>query len=189
MAIQKTQKRQTRNDKHEPHFEERYRVVFYLSRALAGLLLLAVTWDPIPGLVSDIMKSDMAVGLIVIALVALVTLLSVDLITRGQHGWRELVSKYIYLIMGVVLLFGVFFIILQTRTADSGLRVAIGTDALSERDAFYFSAVTYFTVGYGDIVPYGYAKLLSVVEAGIGTVINLIILAMAVTRVRDHEGH
>ncbi|MBI5226809.1 two pore domain potassium channel family protein [Candidatus Micrarchaeota archaeon] len=91
--------------------------------------------------------------------------------------------------MGVVLLFGVFFIILQTRTADSGLRVAIGTDALSERDAFYFSAVTYFTVGYGDIVPYGYAKLLSVVEAGIGTVINLIILAMAVTRVRDHEGH
>ncbi len=189
MEKQKNQKRKSHDVKHEAHFEERYRVVFYVSRALAGLLLLAVAWDPIPGLVSDIMKNDMAVGLIVVSLVALVSLLSVDLITRGQHGWRELVSKYIYLIMGVVLLFGVFFVILQTRTHDSGLRVSLGTDALSEKDSFYFSAVTYFTVGYGDIVPYGYAKLLSVAEAGIGRDINLIILAMAVTRVRDHEGH
>ncbi|GEM_PF-6005559 len=45
----------------------------------------------------------------------------------------------------------------------------------------YFSATTFFTVGFGDICPMGYAKFLTVMDALIGNAFTVLILAMAIT--------
>jgi hypothetical protein len=44
----------------------------------------------------------------------------------------------------------------------------------------YFSAVTFFTVGYGDICPMGYSKIISILNAMTGSIINIIILSIAI---------
>ncbi|WP_378937459.1 ion channel [Metabacillus herbersteinensis] len=45
---------------------------------------------------------------------------------------------------------------------------------------FYFSAVTLFSVGYGDIIPVGYGRLIAVVEALIGYVLPAVFVARTV---------
>lgn len=44
----------------------------------------------------------------------------------------------------------------------------------------YFSATTFFTVGYGDICPMGYSKLISVLNALVGSLINILVISIAV---------
>jgi potassium channel LctB len=45
----------------------------------------------------------------------------------------------------------------------------------------YFSAITFFTVGYGDICPMGLNKTVAVLNALIGSAFNVLILAIAIT--------
>ena len=45
----------------------------------------------------------------------------------------------------------------------------------------YFSSITLFTVGYGDICPMGWAKTIAVLNAFIGSAFNVLILAIAIT--------
>jgi len=58
-----------------------------------------------------------------------------------------------------------------------------------ESDVFYLSATTYYTIGYGDIVPIGNnARVGAVAEAFFGSLINLIVLAMAFQNLYKAEG-
>lgn len=54
-------------------------------------------------------------------------------------------------------------------------------DSLVSKNYFYFSAVTFFTVGYGDICPMGIHKEISIVNALIGHIFTTIILVIAIS--------
>lgn len=47
---------------------------------------------------------------------------------------------------------------------------------------FYFSAVTFFTIGYGDICPMGLNKGISLLNGFFGSVFATIILAIAIAK-------
>ncbi|WP_082476519.1 ion channel [Methylobacterium sp. Leaf99] len=44
-------------------------------------------------------------------------------------------------------------------------------------DGYYFSAITQFTIGYGDILPIGFLKILVVFQSFISTIFVIIIFA------------
>ena len=51
----------------------------------------------------------------------------------------------------------------------------------------YFSAITFFTVGFGDICPMGYAKILTMINALIGNAFTVLILAIAITNYSSNK--
>lgn len=46
------------------------------------------------------------------------------------------------------------------------------------REFFYFTAITFFTVGYGDICPMGAAKIIAVLAAFVGHVVSVVLVAL-----------
>ncbi|GER67188.1 LCTB protein [Weizmannia acidilactici] len=87
----------------------------------------------------------------------------------------------------IVIGFGLLYLILDIM----GFRIALnhgrqleGHDFRTLMDYMYLSAVTLFSVGYGDIVPIGAARILIVIEALIGYTIPA---AFVVKSVLDSE--
>jgi potassium channel LctB len=48
-------------------------------------------------------------------------------------------------------------------------------------DYLYFTAVTFFSVGYGDICPMGLCKIVAVVTAFAGNIVNVVLMAIVVS--------
>jgi hypothetical protein len=57
---------------------------------------------------------------------------------------------------------------------------AVNSNSTISKDFFYFSAVTFFTVGYGDICPMGFARVVSIIVAFMGNIISVILVAFII---------
>ncbi|MBS4192501.1 two pore domain potassium channel family protein [Bacillus sp. FJAT-49705] len=83
------------------------------------------------------------------------------------ENFMYLAFIYVTLMLG----FGLIYILLEFNGYSVFMDGTIGFDEnfLSQLETgFYFSAVTLFSVGYGDIAPIGIGRMISVLEALIG---------------------
>lgn len=112
-----------------------------------------------------------------------------DMATLGPYRivshWRTFVIGVINLIEGA-LLFGLIYFVLAQRTGSV-------TGISSSWDALYFSFVTITTLGYGDIQPTGFARLLAAGEAVWGLLFGIALLgrfvaALPPDRALDESG-
>jgi len=108
----------------------------------------------------------------------------------------SLLGSYVMFIVGILLVISTLFGVVE------GLRLgylthgsttdAFNPDAIDSTDPsvkdpnishdyLYFSAVTFFTVGYGDVCPMGLCKILAVVTAFTGNVVTVVLMAIAVS--------
>ncbi|MGV8086740.1 MAG: ion channel [Candidatus Woesearchaeota archaeon] len=114
---------------------------------------------------------------------------------------KDILSGYIVSVLFTILLFGIIYAGLNISGVGY-LRYAscidvvkvdkllIDSDPYAVNNFFhelYFSAIAFFTVGYGDICPMGASKFVSVFNALIGNIFTVIILAIAVTNYSSHK--
>jgi hypothetical protein len=140
-----------------------------------------------------------------IAFLLLISYIVIFLITRIQVNIRKLVHHelkfsgifiaYITSVIFIILLFSIiywsmtFFGVgyLKYGSCIDNAELSkhiIDSDPLRVREFIqysYFSAITFFTVGFGDICPMGMSKIAATLNALIGNAFTVLILAIAIT--------
>jgi hypothetical protein len=90
-------------------------------------------------------------------------------LTRRQRPRAViLIGLVIFLHVIEIWLFGVGYYVLA---AEPGFGTVQGLQTTELRDFVYFSAMTYTTVGFGDVVPVGPIRFLAAIEAIAGLVL------------------
>lgn len=162
--------------------------LYLIARVIVLLLLGSILFFP------DELKSMLAVpallGAILFANILLAVVLLTDLLYSQQKSIGALAVKYIYLTTCLMLAYGLFYYINANFLQPPGLHWgATYEKAELERDVFYFSGSTYFTIGYGDISPVGINSRIAVVaEAFTGCLINLVVLGKAFQNMAAKNG-
>ncbi len=170
----------------------RHRAIYYVARiivlALFASILFSPTWLAVL-LTNQVLFAFTMFGTVVLAVALLA-----DLVLERQRNISSLIFKYFFLTISVILAFGLFYYLNATILQPPGIHygskdlTAPSTMHNLEGDVFYLSATTYYTIGYGDIVPLGNnARIAAVAEAFMGSLINLIVLAMAFQNLNKNE--
>jgi len=168
------------------------RAVYYLARLIVIVLLASIVLSP--KWLNVFLGTPILLALTIFGTVVLALALFADLLLERQRTVSSIIFKYFYLTLSVILAFGLFFYLNSTMMEPPGLHynskdtVAPEMQHDIESDVFYLSATTYYTIGYGDIVPLGNnARIAAVAEAFMGTLINLIVLAIAFQNLNKKE--
>jgi hypothetical protein len=120
-----------------------------------------------------------------------------NLIRNQEITIGEIILDYCLAAVSVILFFAMLYSVadtadigrLQYGGCEQGLRPDVDEtgyaglstpSAMSHYNTIYFSAITFFTVGYGDICPVGVDKLLSILNAWAGVLINIIVISVAI---------
>ncbi|MFH1471256.1 MAG: potassium channel family protein, partial [Candidatus Micrarchaeota archaeon] len=113
---------------------------------------------------------------------------AMDYLMNPKNLWA-LIAAYTFFVFTVLLISSTIYNLVEvsglgyikygicTENFDQSM---ILTDKNISRDFFYFSAITFFTVGYGDICPMGLTRVVSMIVAFAGHVISVIIVALVV---------
>jgi potassium channel LctB len=108
----------------------------------------------------------------------------------------RLILGYLIVIFVIIFLFSQLYSISETfkmgyltrgQCYDTFDKVMIDADPLRSHNYLYFSSVTFFTVGYGDICPMGINKTISVVNSLIGHIFTTIILVIALSSFLEYR--
>jgi len=107
---------------------------------------------------------------------------------------RDIVSllfSYAMFIVLILLVISILFLVVEEldlgylthgpTTDEFNSDVIDSEDPNISHDYLYFTAVTFFSVGYGDICPMGLCKIVAVVTAFVGNVVSVVLMAIVVS--------
>lgn len=161
----------------------RHRALYYVARFIVIVLFASIVLSP--KWLNVFLGTPALLALTILGTVVLAITLFADLLLEHQRTVSSIIFKYFFLTLSVILAFGLFFYLNATMIQPPGLHYS-SKDAIVtaqhdlESDVFYLSATTYYTIGYGDVVPLGsYSRIAAIAEAFAGSLINLIVLAIA----------
>ena len=87
-------------------------------------------------------------------------------------GYGEQPAKIIVFSISTILLFAILYAIMGVSAGSEiiqfDLQADTSSNAMSFLDCLYYSVITFTTLGYGDIIPLGFTRLLAASEAFIG---------------------
>jgi hypothetical protein len=158
----------------------KHRAIYYAARIIVLGLLASIMF--FPHMLTLFFGNLIVLLATILGTVILALTLFADLLFEKQENVGSLIFKYLFLTLSVILAYGLFYYVNATQIEPPGIHYmqGLGGEKDVERDVFYLSATTYYTIGYGDMVPLGaYARAAAVSEAFMGNLINLIVLAMA----------
>lgn len=89
-----------------------------------------------------------------------------------------------YVYLTVVVGFGIIYMVFALHGRPLIIETGIARSGNLFETCFYFSAMTLFSVGHGDVIPQGLGRIVTVIEALIGYTLPAAFVARAVF---DHE--
>ncbi|MDQ0220822.1 two pore domain potassium channel family protein [Peribacillus cavernae] len=95
-------------------------------------------------------------------------------------------NLYATILIGFALIYLLFELNHYVVILDSGMRIESNFFQQLET-SFYFSAMTMFSVGYGDVSPVGIGRIIAAIEAFIGYSLPAAFLIRAVIDFEQHE--
>ena len=157
------------------------------------------------------LRKSIPVGIVVASFALLVLYVILFLInrirlnvTRLLHHdlkFRDIITGYISSVIFTIILFSILYWGMTfvgagylkygscVDTSDT-TRAVIESDPLAVTEFShytYFSAITFFTVGFGDICPMGASKTLTVLNALMGNAFTVLVLAIAITNYSSNK--
>lgn len=106
-------------------------------------------------------------------------------LTSGKSLWKsrkihEIIIAYLALAGSLIVLFGFGFSIATDLVGNELKWISVNSNVTDAWDFIYFSALVFYTNTFGDILPYGFSKILVILELVISFVIHIIILGKVV---------
>lgn len=157
------------------------------------LVLLTLTFSFVDRLLFLVFSTMLAIYAVIIA----VSLFRHGLkyLFNSQGNIYELIIGYAIAVLGIIFFFTTIYSISEElntgyltygkcseKDVNSALILNDPNIVESFSGKFYFSAVTFFTIGYGDICPMGLNKGISLLNGFFGSVFATIILAIAIAK-------
>ncbi len=104
------------------------------------------------------------------------------MVKKLKEDWPYI--RYLALWIAVIVLFAIFYFGMS-YVPGNGLSDITPRSNVSHRmsTALYFSVITGTTVGYGDVLPFGYTRALAALEA----IVSFVLLATFVTRIASRH--
>lgn len=99
-------------------------------------------------------------------------------------GWA--VNLYATILIGFALIYLLFELQNHSVILDNGKRVE-GDFFQQLQTSFYFSAMTMFSVGYGDISPIGMGRMIATIQAFIGYALPVAFVIRTVSELEQYE--
>lgn len=99
-------------------------------------------------------------------------------------GWA--VNLYATILIGFALIYLLFELQNHSVILDNGKRVE-GDFFQQLQTSFYFSAMTMFSVGYGDISPIGMGRMIATIQAFIGYALPVAFVIRTVSELDQYE--
>jgi hypothetical protein len=129
----------------------------------------------------------------IIIILGVITLIrrSIKKLLNHQNNLLELLLGYAGAVFGLILLFGIIYILILnsgtgyltygtcTEHFDKNLADNDPLAAHGIISHMYFSSITFFTVGYGDICPMGIDRTIAIINAFVGHAFTAIIMVLA----------
>jgi potassium channel LctB len=147
--------------------------------------------------VSALLKIIAFLLLIVYIIVFIITRIKSNITKLIHHElkFNQIMTAYVVSVIFIILLFSIIYwamMLVGAGYLKYGSCIGnaeftledIAQDPLTVIDPThysYFSAITFFSVGYGDICPMGINKVIATINAIIGNAFTVLILAMAIT--------
>ncbi len=158
-----------------------------------------LTNNSIPGL----LKIIAFLLLVVYILLFIIARIKINVTKLMHHELKfsQIITAYVVSVIFIILLFSIMYWAM-TLVGAGHLKYGscIGNAEFSKEDILqdpllvtdpahysYFSAMTFFSVGYGDICPMGMNKLIATINAIIGNAFTVLILAMAITNYSSNK--
>jgi hypothetical protein len=102
----------------------------------------------------------------------------------------SLLLSYVMFVVGILLVISVIFMVVEDLhlgylTYDPTQRLSSdmidNKDPNLSQDYLYFSAITFFSVGYGDVCPMGFCRFLAMATAFAGNIVTVVLMAIVVS--------
>lgn len=173
------------------------KISFFLDFLLRRFLRIFFTLIVLAAISAAFLKSipiifiTMAFSLILFLLLSSIALMkkSVGLLLHHQANYATLIYGYLSGVAGIIFFFAIAYNILAAfgsgyltygHCSDALAVAHRPLDSVTSITGYvYFSSITFFTVGYGDICPVGLSRLLAIVNAFAGQIFSTIIVALA----------
>ncbi|MRX73745.1 two pore domain potassium channel family protein [Bacillus lacus] len=124
------------------------------------------------------------IGLLIIICFIMSARIAYKAFSEQQFVSFETIIIISFLYLAILVAFSMIYLILTKSgyyiLLENGHAVT-GTYLQQLNTCLYFSAVTLFSVGYGEIIPIGAGRFIAVVEALIGYMLPVVIVAKAVS--------